>query len=75
VPVELDWQETEFFDDSKVYLICATHGALYSPENGRCLAGRCHGNGLIPLPVEEQGGIVYLLDESKTIEFLRRESR
>ena len=34
VPVELDWQHGEFFDDSKLYLICATNGALYAPESG-----------------------------------------
>ena len=59
VPVELDWRHNEFFDDSKLYLICATHGALYSPENGRCLGGRCNGKGLTPLPVTERDGAIY----------------
>ena len=59
VPVELDWQPKEFFDHSKLYLICATHGALYSPEDGRCLGGRCNGRGLTPLPVEERDGAIY----------------
>ena len=59
VPAELDWQPGEFFDDSKVYLICATHGALYSPADGRCLGGRCNGRGLTPLPVEERDGAIY----------------
>ena len=60
VPVELDWQHNEFFDDSGVYLICATHGALYSPADGRCLGGRCNGRGLAPVDVEERDGAVYL---------------
>lgn len=59
VPIEIDWQPGQFFDDSKLYLICATHGALYSPADGRCLGGRCQGKGLTPLPVEERGGVVY----------------
>lgn len=59
VPVELDWQHNEFFDDSKLYLICATHGALYAPESGRCLGGRCNGKGLMPLPVIERDGAIY----------------
>ncbi len=63
VPVELDWQAGEFFDDSKLYLICATHGALYAPESGRCLGGRCDGRGLTPIPVEERDGFVYLTPE------------
>jgi len=62
VPVELDWQPGRFFDNSGLYLICATHGALYSPESGSCLGGRCNGNGLTPLAVEENDGNVYLKD-------------
>jgi len=51
VPAQLDWQPGEFFDDSKLYLICSVHGALYAPESGRCLGGRCHAKGLVALPV------------------------
>lgn len=53
VPAELDWQPGEFFDDSKLYLICSIHGALYAPDTGRCLGGRCQGKGLKPLKVCE----------------------
>ncbi len=60
VPVELDWQHGEFFDDSKLYLICATHGALYAPESGHCLGGRCNGKGLEPVSVIERDGRIYL---------------
>ncbi|MEQ1591497.1 MAG: Rieske 2Fe-2S domain-containing protein [Thiobacillaceae bacterium] len=60
VPVELDWQEGEFFDDTRLYLICSTHGALYDPVSGRCISGRCAGRGLIPLPVNEHNGNIYL---------------
>ena len=60
MPVELDWQEGEFFDDSRLYLICSTHGALYHPASGHCLGGRCAGRGLIPVPVVERDGHVYL---------------
>ena len=63
VPVELDWQEGEFFDDSRLYLICATHGALYHPGSGACVGGRCAGRGLIPVPVVERDGHVYLMEE------------
>ncbi len=60
VPVEMDWQPGEFFDSSGLYLICATHGALYAPEDGRCVGGRCAGRGLIPLAVEERDGQVFV---------------
>lgn len=60
VPAELDWQPGEFFDHSKLYLICSIHGALYAPESGRCMGGRCQGRALKPLCVEERDGAVYL---------------
>lgn len=63
IPVELDWQPAEFFDYSGLYLICATHGALYSPQSGRCLAGKCAGKGLQSLPVIEQDGKIYITEE------------
>jgi nitrite reductase/ring-hydroxylating ferredoxin subunit len=63
VPVELDWQEGEFFDDSRLYLICATHGALYHPASGACVGGRCAGRGLISVPVVERDGHVFAMEE------------
>lgn len=63
VPVEMDWQEGRFFDFSGLYLICATHGALYSPDTGDCLGGRCNGKGLVSLPVLERRGCVYFLEK------------
>ncbi len=65
VPVELDWQEGEFFDDSRLYLICATHGALYHPGSGACVGGRCAGRGLVPVPVVERDGHVYVMEEKQ----------
>jgi len=64
VPVELDWQEGEFFDHSRIYLVCSTHGALYDPASGRCLGGRCGGRGLVPVALEERDGGIYLKEES-----------
>lgn len=60
IGIELDWQPGEFFDDSGLYLICATHGATYLPDSGKCIDGPCRGAGLIPLPVFELNGSVYL---------------
>lgn len=65
VPAELDWQPGEFFDHSKLYLICAIHGALYAPDTGRCLGGRCQGRGLKPLDVREIDGQLYLIPDSR----------
>ncbi len=63
IPVELDWNSGEFFDFSRLYLVCSTHGALYDPANGACLGGRCNGMGLVPLQVSEQDGQIYLKEE------------
>jgi nitrite reductase/ring-hydroxylating ferredoxin subunit len=53
VPVELDWNEGDFFTASKDYLICATHGAHYAPDTGHCVMGPCKGKNLQALPVTE----------------------
>jgi nitrite reductase/ring-hydroxylating ferredoxin subunit len=63
MPVELDWQPGRFFDDSGLYLICATHGALYAPESGACLGGRCGGRGLVALKVVEDDGQIFVVQE------------
>jgi nitrite reductase/ring-hydroxylating ferredoxin subunit len=65
ISVELDWQHGEFFDHSGLYLICATHGALYAPESGRCQGGRCNGKGLEPVNVVEDDGQVFLIEEGR----------
>lgn len=64
VPVEIDWQQGKFFDHTGLYLICATHGALYEPDTGRCLAGRCDGKGLQVLAISEHDGGIYISEES-----------
>ena len=60
--VELDWMPTEFFDDSGLYLVCATHGALFLPGSGACIAGPCKGKSLRALSVEERDGAVFLVE-------------
>ncbi len=62
VPVELDWQHGRFFDMTGLYLICATHGALYDPSSGRCVGGRCAGKGLESITVIERGDNVFFLE-------------
>ncbi len=59
VPIELDWNEGEFFDSGGLYLMCSTHGALYTPEDGRCAGGPCRGGRLRPIAVYEKDGQVF----------------
>ena len=60
VPMELDWRPGEFFDADGLYLICATHGAMYDPSSGACVGGPCRGRGLEPLAVREADGNIFL---------------
>lgn len=59
-PVEMDWPAGRFFDDSGLYLVCASHGATYRPEDGVCVAGPCRGKRLQPLAVRESAGRVWV---------------
>jgi nitrite reductase/ring-hydroxylating ferredoxin subunit len=60
VPVELDWQPGKFFDDTGVYLICATHGAMYEADTGACIAGPCRGQSLRALAAKEEGDKIWV---------------
>ena len=60
-PVELDWPAGRFFDEDGLYLVCASHGAQYRPDDGHCVAGPCRGRALIPLVVRELGGHVWVV--------------
>ena len=60
---ELDWNPGEFFDAERLYLICATHGALYEPDSGLCIDGPCRGARLGSVAVLERDGAVYCSEE------------
>ncbi len=57
VAMELDWQPNQVFDATSQWLLCATHGAAYSPQTGECAGGPCRG-GLVKITLVEQGGVV-----------------
>ena len=52
IPMEMDARENHFFDPTRQWLMCATHGALYEPSTGRCASGPCRG-GLIKIAIHE----------------------
>ena len=64
--VELDWDRGRFFEGSGLYLMCATHGAIYDPTSGRCAGGPCRGQGLRVIAVEERDGDVVWLPDERT---------
>lgn len=63
VPIELDWAEGEFFESSGLYLMCATHGAIYVPDSGYCAGGPCKGARLRSIGVSEHDGAIFWLPD------------
>ena len=58
VAMEMDFQPNRFFDSSGEWLMCATHGALYEPATGRCMAGPCR-HALVKIDLSEHDGVVH----------------
>ena len=58
VAMELDWQPNRVFDATGQWLLCASHGAAYSPDTGLCAGGPCQG-GLVKIHLVDNGGVVY----------------
>ena len=60
---ELDWQPGQFFEEAGLYLMCSTHGAIFEPHNGYCVAGPCRGASLQAIEIRERDGQVLVLDD------------
>ena len=58
----LDWLPDQFLDSEGVYIQCAVHGAWFEIESGLCIYGPCIDQRLQPLPVELEGGSLYLTE-------------
>jgi nitrite reductase/ring-hydroxylating ferredoxin subunit len=59
VPIELDWNEGDFFESGGLYLMCSTHGAIYMPDTGHCAGGPCRGGRLRRITVLEKDNQVF----------------
>lgn len=59
VPTEMDWTPGEFLDADRRFILCSTHGAVYEPTTGHCIAGPCAGARLMRIDVVESAGQVY----------------
>ena len=57
VAMELDYQPNRIFDDQGQWLLCASHGAAYTPDTGACAGGPCRGP-LVRIDVGERDGQV-----------------
>ena len=61
VPMTMDWVENQFFTEEGDFLLCPTHGALYLPDTGECVAGPACGKALFRVPLVERDGAVFAL--------------
>jgi nitrite reductase/ring-hydroxylating ferredoxin subunit len=47
----LEWQEDQFLDMDNALIQCATHDALFTIDEGLCIAGPCNGDSLTPIEI------------------------
>ncbi len=56
--ITLNWAPERFMDLDQCFIHCSTHGALFTPEDGTCIAGPCQGDQLAPLRLRVQGATI-----------------
>ena len=44
--IQLEWTEDEFLDADASLIQCSMHGALFTIDDGLCIAGPCQGQAL-----------------------------
>lgn len=62
--VPLEWVANQFLDYDKQFIQCATHGAIFTIDQGLCISGPCNQKSLVSLPLEERDGAINLLLQS-----------
>ncbi len=60
---ELDWERGEFFEPGKLYLVCASHGALYEPDTRALRRRSLPWKKLATVAVDEHDGNVLCAGE------------
>lgn len=58
----LDLRQNRFLTPDRSLILCASHGALFTRDEGLCIAGPCPGQSLKRVPVELVGEYVMLAD-------------
>ena len=58
VGTPLDLWDNEFLAEDGQTIVCATHGAVFAPDTGLCIAGPCVGDRLPALSVHIEGAAV-----------------
>ncbi len=60
--VPLEWNQDDFLNEEGELLRCATHGALFTIEDGLCVDGPCYGDFLGTVRVHIEDDLVKLVD-------------
>lgn len=58
--VNLNWQPNQCFDFSQQYLACSVHGALFQPDDGKCIYGPCVGQSLDTVELVIKDGSIFI---------------
>jgi nitrite reductase/ring-hydroxylating ferredoxin subunit len=58
----LNFRPDRFLTPDRSLILCASHGALFTRDDGLCIAGPCPGQALRRIPLEVVGGYVLLAD-------------
>ena len=56
----LNFRPDRFLTPERNLILCASHGALFTRDEGLCIAGPCPGQALRRVPIEVVGGYVLL---------------
>lgn len=57
----LDLKPHRFLSADRQWIVCASHGAQFSPHDGTCVFGPCTGKSLQPLEVFVEGDEIKLM--------------
>lgn len=58
----LDLRPNRFLTPDRTLILCSSHGAVFTRDEGLCIAGPCPGQSLRRVPVEVVGEYVLLAD-------------
>jgi len=56
----LNWMPDGFLTKDRKAIICASHGAMYEIDSGRCVAGPCVGKSLRQVDIAVREGMIYV---------------
>lgn len=65
----LNWQEDKFLTADGKQIICASHGAIYEIESGKCIAGPCPGKKLRAVEVTVKNGDVVVRGPTTVMDY------